>query len=182
MELHAADLLDPERREAASAELADFLRRGLARSFAAQLSDADLDDLSQRSLEKALHALDRFEGRSKLSTWAMSIATREALQVLRGRRHQHVSLEDAVQAGALAMEAPSPVERQQLHDLLHEGIRAALSEGQREALYAELGGLPLAEIARHQGRSRGALYKSLHDARKKLKSWLIERGVEGPWM
>lgn len=173
-------LRDPILRNVQAGELQRFLRAGLAKSFGQQLGDEDLDDLTQQSLHKVLTHLDRFEGRSTLTTWAMSIATREALQQLRSRRLQHITLDQAVSAGAELMDparAPRDLQNASLHSLLHTGIQQVLSEAQRTALLAELGGLQLAEIAERQGRSRGALYKSLHDARRKLRAWLTEQGI-----
>ena len=173
-------LRDPILRNVQAGALQKFLRAGLAKSFGKQLSDEDLDDLTQRSLHRVLSRLDQFEGRSSLTTWAMSIATREALQRLRSRRFQHVTLEEAVQKGASFMDparAPRDLQNASLHAMLHMGIQTVLSDAQRTALLAELGGFQLAEIAERQGRSRGALYKSLHDARRKLRLWLTEHGV-----
>ena len=184
-DLTAAALRDPALQEAATAELRDFLRRGLARSFGHQLADADLDDLTQDATAQVLLQLDRFGGRSRLSTWAMSIAVNEALQLLRRRRHRALALADAIDRGHRLLAAPDrpadAVERNLARAeqvaLLRRGIAAVLSEPQREALLAEIGGLPLAEIAARQRKSRGALYKSLHDARRKLRDYLVERGV-----
>ena len=57
-------------------------------------------------------------------------------------------------------------------------IDSALTERQREAILAVLSGLPLAEIARRTATSQGAVYKLLHDARRRLKRHL-EAQVEG---
>ena len=39
-------------------------------------------------------------------------------------------------------------------------------------------GVPIDVLAEHLGTTRGALYKTLHDARRKLRGHLEERGLE----
>lgn len=163
-------------RGRAVAELEALLRRSLARAFAGKLSDADLDDLTQESLLRIHERLASFQGRSRFTTWAIAIAVNLAYSELRRRRHRHVDLEDAVQLGAAALaleEAPHP--RSDRESILEDGIRQALTDRQREAVLALLGGLPLAEIAQRTGATQGAIYKLLHDARQRLKRYVSAR-------
>jgi len=60
--------------------------------------------------------------------------------------------------------------------LLRELIQTALTEKQRNALQAELEGMPLDEIARYLDSNRNAIYKLTHDARKRLKRGLQDAG------
>lgn len=55
---------------------------------------------------------------------------------------------------------------------LRAAIDTALTARQREAMLALLGGLPLAELARRLSTNQGAIYKLLHDARRRLKRCL----------
>ena len=55
-------------------------------------------------------------------------------------------------------------------------INTELTEKQRTALFAELGGLPQEEIGRRTGSNRNAIYKLTHDARKRLKQGLATAG------
>ena len=80
-------------------------------------------------------------------------------------RHGQVNIE------ALALGAG--LSRRQL-ERLRRGVAEALTERQREATLAKLGGLPLMEIARRLGTSQGAVYKLLHDARRRLAIHLAE--------
>jgi RNA polymerase sigma-70 factor, ECF subfamily len=161
--------------QAALAELRAYLRAALSRSFGRQFSDSDLDDLTQESLLRVHAHLSSFDQKSRLTTWAVSIAVHCALSELRRRRHRHVRLEDAA-AEADAALAREPAALEGANELrlehLRGGIREALTERQREVVLAKLGGLPLMEIARRLGTSQGAIYKLLHDARRKLKSHL----------
>lgn len=169
------------RRNVASGELREILRGTLARGFGRQLSDADLDDLSQQSVLRTIERLDSFRGDSRFTTWAASIAVNAALGELRRRRHAESSLDEAIEAGRSALEQPpAAVHRLQHEDaarVLQQAIDEALTPTQRDALLAELGGLPLMEIARRTGRKRGALYKLLHDARKRLRAHLEGHGL-----
>lgn len=176
-----SDLRDPGQRDAASGMLHTTLRKTLGRGFGRQLSDDDLDDLAQQALLRVLQRLDDFRGDSRFTTWAVSIAINGALGELRRRRHASVSLDDAIKAGRAALEqsprAPAQVQQQDVGRIVQEAIAQALTDTQREALLAELGGLPLMEIARRTGRKRGALYKLLHDGRKRLRAYLQDQGL-----
>lgn len=167
------------RGQALLAELSDRLRRSLAKSFGQNFSAADLDDLTQTSLLRITEKLDSFEGRSKFTTWATAIAVHEALAELRRRKWQHLDLEAAVEEGKASLEpaGPDAVLRSERDGLLQRAIDQVLSPRQRTALLAELGGLPLMEVARRMESSRGALYKLLHDARKRLRAYFEENGV-----
>ena len=57
-------------------------------------------------------------------------------------------------------------------------LQSQLSERQRTAIAAELGGMPQEEIGRRLGINRNAVYKLGHDARKKLKHGLEASGFD----
>ena len=58
-----------------------------------------------------------------------------------------------------------------------EGIDSCLTEHQREVLVGlALNGVPIDVLAERLNTTRGALYKTLHDARRKLRADLGERG------
>ena len=61
--------------------------------------------------------------------------------------------------------------------MIRDVIDHQLSDRQRQALKAIVfDGVPLDEVVRHWGSNRNAVYKLLHDARRKLKAHLQERG------
>jgi RNA polymerase sigma-70 factor (ECF subfamily) len=111
----------------------------------------------------------------------MAVAIRVAMSELRRRRWKDVSLDEVVAdvelaPGRVVDDAPGPLarsEREAILATMHEVIQNGLTVKQREALLAELRGMPLDEIARQLGTNRNALYKLTHDARKRLK-----RGLE----
>ena len=143
-----------------------------------------LEDVTQDTLLKTLNSLDQFQGKSRFTTWATTIAVRVALTELRRRRWKDVSLDQMLEetsrgAGHKVDSRVGPqVEVQQkalVADMYHI-IDAELTEKQRSALLAELKGLPLEEIGRRMGSNRNAIYKLTHDARKRLKQGLEAAG------
>jgi DNA-directed RNA polymerase specialized sigma24 family protein len=62
---------------------------------------------------------------------------------------------------------------------MHRVVETGLTDRQRQALVAELRGMPQAEIAAQMGLTRNALYKLTHDARQNLKRGLEAAGIDG---
>jgi len=167
-------------------DLRGLLLRGLATSFQARgdTDQAFVEDVVQQALLHILNHLDQFQGRSRFTTWAMAIAVRLAMSALRRQRWQDVSLESM---NAASEDAPawdrddttSPAQHAEQHaivETLSRLIDETLTEKQWLALTAELGGMPLEEIAHHMGSNVNAVYKLLHDARQRLKHGLATAG------
>jgi len=173
-------------QQEALSDLRDALVRGLrkALSHRAGAGDAFLQDVVQDTLVRILERLPQFEGRSRFLTWAMAVAIRVAMSELRHRRWKDVPLDEVVAGGDLTpgraiADAPGPdaqSEREAILAAMDELIQNGLMEKQREALLAELRGMPQDEIARHLGSNRNAVYKLTHDARKRLKRGLEAAG------
>ena len=128
-----------------------------------------------------LRKLGDFRGESRFTTWAYKFALLEAAVKVRRRAWQgrEIPLEDEAWA-ALAdagASAGSGAEDAELFAALREEIERSLSAHQREVLVAvALNGVPIDVLAERLGTTRGALYKTLHDARRKLRTALAERG------
>ena len=61
---------------------------------------------------------------------------------------------------------------------IRQAIAEVLTPHQREVLVAlTLNGVPIDVLAERLGTTRGALYKTLHDARKKLRERLADDGL-----
>jgi RNA polymerase sigma-70 factor (ECF subfamily) len=143
-----------------------------------------VEDVVQQALVQILDHLEQFQGRSQFPTWAMTIAVRLAMSTLRRKQWHEVSLEDLTAeselAPALAIDdTASPaqhMEQRALFETLRRLIDEALTDKQWVALTAELGGMPLEEIARRMDSNVNAVYKLLHDARKRLKRGLETAG------
>jgi RNA polymerase sigma-70 factor (ECF subfamily) len=173
-------------QQAALSALGKALLRGLRRALPrrAGADDAFLEDVVQDALVRILERLPQFEGRSRFLTWAMAVALRVAMSALRRRRWKDVSLDEVIAGAGVAParaidDGPGPhahSEREAILAAMHEVIRNGLTTRQREALLAELKGMPQDEIARYLGSNRNALYKLTHDARKRLKQGLEAAG------
>jgi RNA polymerase sigma-70 factor (ECF subfamily) len=62
---------------------------------------------------------------------------------------------------------------------IRDGIETALTQHQRRVLVAlALNGVPIDVLADRLGTTRGALYKTLHDARSRLRRYLAEAGFD----
>jgi RNA polymerase sigma-70 factor (ECF subfamily) len=71
-------------------------------------------------------------------------------------------------------------ESDELLDAVGTAIRERLTPHQREILVAiTLDEVPIDVLAERLNTTRGALYKTLHDARRKLRAALAEQGLEG---
>ncbi len=161
-------------------ELRTFLVKALSKGFGRQFDSAAREDLVQQSMVVILQRSCTFRGDSQFTTWAASIAVNTALSELRRARHKDVSLQDARVSGEALLreaEAPRGLHAQDAKRMLHGAIESALTDRQREALYAELGGLSPTVLAERMGTSKGALYKLLHDARKRLRAHFELQGI-----
>jgi RNA polymerase sigma-70 factor (ECF subfamily) len=173
-------------QQAALSDLREALLRGLRRalSYRTGADDGFLEDVVQDALVRILERLPQFEGRSRFLTWAMAVAIRVAMSALRRRRWKDVSLDELVADADLTPirvvdVGPGPQaqsEREAILATMHRVIQNGLTTKQREALLAELQGMPQDEIARHLGSNRNALYKLTHDARKRLRQGLEAAG------
>jgi RNA polymerase sigma-70 factor (ECF subfamily) len=148
------------------------------------LRGGDHEDLAQQAADDALMAvlrkLDEFRGESRFTTWAYKFALLEAAVKVRRRAWQgrEVPLEDEGWSAFADAGAPAGrgAEDAELFAALREEIER-LGERQREVLVAvTLNGVPIDVLAERLGSTRGALYKNLHDARRKLRAALAERG------
>jgi RNA polymerase sigma-70 factor (ECF subfamily) len=174
-----ADLRGPNPDEAL-ADLYDLLVRGLRVGLGnyGGSVDANAEDFAQEALIKITGNLDSFRGESRFTTWAQKIAINVALTELKRRRWRDVSLQDLFARREAADRGPADTqltpEQLALQNTVLQELRRIIDEEltdkQREAVVAVLlEGMPISEVARRMGTNQNALYKLLHDARKKLK-------------
>jgi RNA polymerase sigma-70 factor (ECF subfamily) len=176
---------------AAVAELHELLLKaarfeiGRRAGEAHHLRGGDQGDLAQQAADDALVAvlgkLDQFRGESRFTTWAYKFALLEAAVKVRRRAWQgrEIPLEENAW-GALAdtgATAGREAENAELFVALREEIERSLGPRQREVLVAvALNDVPIDVLAERLGSNRGAVYKNLHDARRKLRQALAARG------
>jgi RNA polymerase sigma-70 factor (ECF subfamily) len=143
----------------------------------------ELDDIALEAANDAalsvLRRLDEFRGESRFTTWAYKFALLEAAVKLRKRAWQgrEVPLEPE-QWTVLAETGATPAataEQRELLARLQHAIQELLTPHQRQILVAvALNGVPIDVLAERLNTTRGALYKTLHDARRKLREHLEE--------
>lgn len=152
-------------------------------------SRALAEDVVQDALIRILESLDSFRGASRFTTWAHKICVRVYLTEMRRRRCQDVSLDENLESGGNPLLQVSGaqtgsrdlIEHQSDMDRVMESVmqimQDELSERQRLAMQLlTINGMPIEETARRMGTNRNALYKLVHDARKKMKTALADRG------
>jgi RNA polymerase sigma-70 factor (ECF subfamily) len=145
----------------------------------------ELEDIANEAADDALMSvlrrLDDFRGASRFTTWVYKFALLEAAVKLRRRAWQgrEVPIEPESWA-VLASESVAPDDeavQAELLTALREAIHDELTVHQRDVLVAlALNGVPIDVLAERIGTTRGALYKTLHDARRKLRRHLTAAG------
>lgn len=179
------------RRDQAMGELHALLLRAahfeLGRRTAelAHVRGEERDDLALQAADDAFVAviakLDTFRGQSRFTTWAYKFALYEAAVRVRRRAWQHREVVlDAERWLAVPHRGDAPPEAQERRELL-TAVRAAIAQSltphQRDVLVAlTLQGVPIDVLAERLGSTRGALYKTLHDARRRLRATLAAAG------
>ena len=193
----------PEQSQAID-DLRDRLKRSIfyylsrERSDLSGLATQEIDqmaqDVAQDAVLRVLDNIDTFRGASRFTTWATKIAIRMAISDLRRAHYKDYSLDDITIGGELmpslsaadpaptqSARPPNPEAATEREDVLAKvsaAIDEALTERQRTALVAvAIDGVPMEIVAERLDTNRNALYKLLHDARKKLRAHLEVQGL-----
>jgi RNA polymerase sigma-70 factor, ECF subfamily len=146
----------------------------------------ELEEIALEAADDALVSilarLDDFRGLSRFTTWAYKFALLEAAVKLRKRAWQgrEIPLEPeswtVFASGGLGPQGE--LEQSELLEALQRAVAETLTPHQRTVLVAlALNGVPIDVLADRLGTTRGALYKTLHDARRKLRAQLAESGI-----
>ena len=173
-------------RDAAVARLHALLLRAARFELRRRGAHGDLDDLAIQAADDALVAilakLHAYRGRSRFTTWAYKFALLEAAVKARRRSWQgrEVALDDAGWS-VLAEHGGGPgadAEAAEVLRALQDAIATVLTPHQRAVLVAiTLQDVPIDVLAERLATTRGALYKTLHDARRKLRAHLEDLGL-----
>lgn len=182
---------DGPERERAVARLHEMLLRvaraeARRRSGQLRISGPELDDLAHQAAADAVLAIigkiGEFRGESRFTTWACKFVMFEVSGKV-GRhfwRHPPVALEpedwDRL-PDRLGFDPARESEWRDLIRVLRRAIEEELTEHQRRVFAAlVLDGVPLDALAAKLGSSRNALYKTMFDARRKLRACLVANG------
>jgi RNA polymerase sigma-70 factor (ECF subfamily) len=173
----------PAERDAATAKLHQLLLRaarfevGRRQAALSHVRGEELDDIAMQAANDALMAvlakLDDFRGASRFTTWAYKFALLEAGVKLRRRAWQEreVVLEPDSWTGFADRSVTA-------HEELEQAAEKELTPHQRQVFAAlALNEVPIDVLAERLNSNRGALYKTLHDARRKLRSELSASGL-----
>jgi RNA polymerase sigma-70 factor (ECF subfamily) len=152
----------------------------------------DLEDIALQAADDALISvlarLDAFRGDSRFSTWVYKFGLLEAAVKLRRRAWQgrEVPLEPESWSmfSSTELGPAEEAEQSELLATLQQAIEEILTPHQRRVLVAlALNGVPIDVLAERLNTNRGALYKTLHDARRKLRRHLEDSGLAlGAWL
>ena len=179
-------------REAAVSELHALLLRAARFEVARRrpnlphLRGNELEDIAFEAANDALMSvlarLDDFRGESRFTTWVYKFALLEAAVKLRKRAWQgrEVPLEPETWGlfSSVGLEPDEEAEQNELLAALQHAIAEVLTPHQRRVLVAlALNGVPIDVLADRLTTTRGALYKTLHDARRKLRAQLARGGL-----
>jgi RNA polymerase sigma-70 factor, ECF subfamily len=134
------------------------------------------------ALMSVLARLDDFRGDSRFTTWVYKFALLEAAVKL--RKHSWQGREVLLEPDTWNLfSSPEPepeaeAEQSELLSTLQKAIGEVLTPHQRRVLIAlALNGVPIDVLADRLNTNRGALYKTLHDARRKLRGHLAKCGL-----
>jgi len=156
------------------------------RSALPHLRGNELEDIALEAADDALMSvlkrLDDFRGASRFTTWVYKFALLEAAVKLRKRAWQgrEVPLEPETWSlfSSAGLGPDAEAEQSELLATLQRAITEVLTPHQRRVLVAlALNGVPIDVLAERLNTTRGALYKTLHDARRKLRRHLEDHGL-----
>lgn len=183
--------MGPE-RPAAIQGLFDLLHRGArheARRRRGTLPSHvvdDLDDIARQAADDALAAilrkLDDYQGASRFTTWAYKFAVFEVSAAIRREawRGRSITIEEDAWdrlADTKPIDPHGEMDARELLLAIERSLAANLTRRQREVFVAVvILQVPIDVVAERQRSSRGAVYKVLHDARRKLRVALVAQG------
>jgi RNA polymerase sigma-70 factor (ECF subfamily) len=141
------------------------------------------DDIINQAADEAmislLGKLATFEGRSRFTTWAYKFGILQAaVEVNRSMwRHREVPLDDVHEPLAAGASPEQFSEAADFSIAVGAAIEQTLTDHQRRVVLALLvDDVPIDVLAERLGTSRNTLYKTLHDARKRLRAHLTATG------
>lgn len=196
---------EPDVQTQAIQDLKERLQRGIFYYLSRERSDLShhshheltqmSEDLAQDATLRVIDNIDTFRGDSLFTTWATRIAVRVAISDLRRARYKDFSLDnltadgDTVSATANPMMSTKPLaperaaERTEVFNKIQASLEGVLTERQYRALVAvAVQDIPLEVVAERMGTNRNALYKLIHDARRKLRQHLQAQGLSMEYM
>ncbi len=160
------------------------------RAARAWLTPGDVDDLAQQAAADAtvavLAKLDTFRAESRFTTWVYAFAVFEVSAVVGRhlRRTAGVRLDDSAWESLPDRWSAGPAEQahaRELAALLRRVVEEQLTPRQRTIFTAiVVEGVPLDALVAELGTNRNAIYKTVFDARRKIRDVFVANGYLGP--
>jgi RNA polymerase sigma-70 factor (ECF subfamily) len=190
---------DGEVQEVAISDLRDLLLRAVLFFFSRNSGDFETlsraetlqlaEDCAQDALIAVMNHLSDFRGDSKFSTWAYKFAINMALMTARRERRKGMSIDQLFSSEDGAsfeweLEDTESLPDQsamqsEIREIIQQVINHDLTDRQRRVLLMMVfHDIPMDEVVRELDTNRNAIYKLLHDARRKLKQRLQAHGFE----
>ena len=190
-----------ELQGAAIADLRELLLRAALYFFSRNLGDFGglnrdeilqrAEDCAQDALIALMNHLQDFRGDSKFTTWAYKFAINISLMAARRERWRGVSLDElsfsnegdffewALKDQSDGIAPDQSALQNEVRETIQDVIEHDLTDKQRRVLLMMVfNDVPMDEVVHHLAANRNAVYKMLHDARRKLKSGLQARGFD----
>jgi RNA polymerase sigma-70 factor, ECF subfamily len=153
------------------------------------ITGPELDDLAHQAADDALVAitakLSRFRGESRFTTWAYKFVVLEVSAKLGRHFWQHPTAPMDVDDWERLPDrfGVTPDDLAQRHELIR-AVRRAVAEQltphqQQVFLALVVDDVPLDALVSRTGSSRNAIYKTMFDARRKLRAALVANGYLG---
>lgn len=187
-------------QQRALADLRDLLLRSVLYFFSRNRGDLArrtpdeifqlAEDCAQDALIAIMKHLSEFRGDSKFTTWAYKFGINMALMTARRERWRDVSLDqfstsedqdplEWLKPASTSLSPDQSALQSEVGEMIRDIVHRDLTEKQRQVVVLMVfNEVPMDEVVRQLGTNRNAVYKLLHDARRKLKSGLQARGFE----
>ena len=162
-----------------------YQRRIFRLAFHLVRTGAEAEDVTQETFVRAYQALDRFDGRSEPFTWLYRIAVNLSLNSIRARKSQRNSTpSDDPRIEALLTETrpssgrdpASATQQKQLAAALCDGIDALSDTLRTTLILVCIDGVPHDDASKILGCPEGTVAWRVHEARRKLREYLADRG------
>jgi RNA polymerase sigma-70 factor (ECF subfamily) len=144
--------------------------------------DARREEIAYSAADEAtmlvLDRLDTFEGRSRFTTWAYKFAILQTATESRrlAWREGQVSIEVHDVTEAVAGTPERDLEERHFVRVVFDAMNTELTAHQREVMVAvAVDGVPTDVVAERLGTTRNAIYKVMHDARRRLRRAVVDR-------
>ena len=162
-------------------------RRIFRLAFHLVRSGAEAEDVTQDTFVRAYKALDRFDGRSEPFTWLYRIAVNLSLNILRSRKVTRDSspvddprVESLLrETGPFGRDPATASQEKQLAKALCEGIDTLSDTLRTTLILVCIDGLGHEDASKVLGCPEGTVAWRVHEARRKLREYLADRGFGG---